>query len=105
MDFVSWYVFILFFDLKKEKLLNQLATFTNKHTKINESSYWLGEAERLRGVIGSVTNRDELRNATDQFQVFTTGVRATGYAAVSTTDDWERCEAGELLWRGFPGSE
>ena len=73
-------------DLKKEKLLNQLTTFTNKHTKINESSYWFGEAERLRGVIGAVTNRDELRNATDQLQVFTSGVRATGYAAVSTTD-------------------
>ena len=73
-------------DLKREKLLNQLTAFTNKHTKINESSYWLGEAERLRGVISSVTNRDELRNATDQLQVFTSGVRATGYAAVSTTD-------------------
>lgn len=73
-------------DLKKEKLLNQLAAFTNKHTKINESSYWLREAERLRGVIGSVTDRNGLRNATDQFQVFTSGVRATGYAAVSTTD-------------------
>ena len=73
-------------ELKKEKLLNQLATFTSKNTKINESSYWLGEAERLRGVIGSVTNRNELRNASDQFQVFTSGVRATGYAAVSTTD-------------------
>lgn len=73
-------------DLKREKLLNQLDTFLNKHTKINESTYWLGEAERLREVIGSVTNRDELRNATDQLQVFTSGVRATGYAAVSTTD-------------------
>lgn len=73
-------------DLKREKLLNQLTAFTNKHTKINESSYWLGEAERLRTVIGSVTNRNELRNATDQLQVFTSGVRATGYAAVSTTD-------------------
>lgn len=73
-------------DLKKEKLLNQLTTFVNKNTKINESAYWLGEAERLRTVISSVTNRDELRNATDQLQVFTTGVRATGYATVSTTD-------------------
>ena len=73
-------------DLKKEKLLNQLTAFLNKNTKINESSYWLGEAERLRGVISSVTNRDELRNATDQLQVFTSGVRATGYAAVSTAD-------------------
>lgn len=73
-------------DLKKEKLLNQLTAFLNKNTKINESSYWLGEAERLRGVISSVTNRDELRNATDQLQVFTSGVRATGYAAVSTSD-------------------
>ena len=73
-------------DLKREKLLNQFATFTNKHTKINESSYWLGEAERIRGVIEAVSNRDELRDATDQFQVFTSGVRATGYAAVSTTD-------------------
>ena len=73
-------------DLKKEKLLNQLTAFTNKNTKITESSYWLGEVERLRGVISSVTDRDSLRNATDQFQVFTSGVRATGYAAVSTTD-------------------
>lgn len=73
-------------DLKREKLLNQLATFTNKHTKINESSYWLGEAERLRGVIEAVSNRNGLRDATDQLQVFTSGVRATGYAAVSTTD-------------------
>lgn len=73
-------------DLKKEKLLNQLTTFTNKYTKINESSYWLGEAERLRGVINSVSNRSELRDATDELQVFTSGVRATGYAAVSTTD-------------------
>ena len=73
-------------DLKKEKLLNQLTTFINKNTKINESSYWLGEAERLRTVISSVSNREELRNATDQLQVFTTGVRATGYATVSTTD-------------------
>ena len=73
-------------DLKREKLLNQLTAFLNKNTKINESSYWLGEAERLRGVISSVTNRDELRNAADQLQVFTTGVRATGFAAVSTSD-------------------
>ena len=85
-DFVNRNPISLNIDLKREKLLNQLTAFTNKHTKINESSYWLGEAERLRGVISSVTNRDELRNATDQLQVFTSGVRATGYAAVSTTD-------------------
>lgn len=85
-EFVSRNPLSLNIDLKKEKLLNQLTAFTNKHTKINESSYWLGEAERLRTVISSVTNRDELRNATDQLQVFTSGVRATGYAAVSTTD-------------------
>lgn len=85
-EFVSRNPISVNIDLKREKLLNQLTAFTNKHTKINESSYWLREAERLRGVIGSVTNRNELRNATDQLQVFTTGVRATGYAAVSTTD-------------------
>lgn len=85
-EFVSRNPISVNIDLKKEKLLNQLAAFTNKHTKINESSYWLREAERLRGVIGSVTDRNGLRNATDQFQVFTSGVRATGYAAVSTTD-------------------
>lgn len=85
-EFVSRNPISVNIDLKKEKLLNQLATFTNKHTKINESSYWLREAERLQNVISSITNRDELRNATDQLQVFTTGVRATGYAAVSTTD-------------------
>lgn len=73
-------------DLKKEKLLNQLATFMNKHTRINESSYWLNEAERVRTVISSISNRTDLRNATDELQVFTSGVRATGYATLSTTD-------------------
>lgn len=73
-------------DLKKEKLQNQLTTFLGKHTKINESSYWINEAERLRTVIGSITNRDQLRSATDQLNVFTSGVRATGYATISTTD-------------------
>lgn len=37
-------------------------------------------------MISSVSNRSELRNATDQLQVFTSGVRAIGYAAQSTTD-------------------
>lgn len=85
-EFVERNPISLNIDLKKEKLLNQLTAFINKNTKINESAYWLGEAERLQTVISSVTNRDELRNATDQLHVFTTGVRATGYAAVSTTD-------------------
>lgn len=73
-------------NLKRDKLQNQLSTFLNRNTKINESSYWLNEADRLRTVIGSVTNREQLRDATDQLGVFTSGVRATGYATVSTTD-------------------
>lgn len=73
-------------NLKKEKLQNQLTTFLNKNTKINESAYWLKEADRLRTVIGTVTNPEQLRTATDQLAVFTSGVRATGYATISTTD-------------------
>ncbi len=73
-------------DLKKEKLMNQLTAFVNKNSKINESSFWLGEVERLRTVIDAVSDPTQLRNATDQFQVFTSGVRATGFAAVSTSD-------------------
>lgn len=73
-------------DVKRDKLLSQLDKFLNKHTKINESAYWLGEAERLQDVIGSVTNQDELRDAEDQLQVFTSGVQTTGYASASATD-------------------
>ncbi len=72
--------------LKKEKLSNQLTSFLNKNTKINESAYWLKEANRIRTVIDSISNRSTLRDARDEFNAFTSGVRATGYAAVSTSD-------------------
>lgn len=71
---------------KKENLIRKLSDFTENNTKINESSYWLGEADRLRELIGSVSNVDELQNATDQLRVFTNGVQETGYATVSTAD-------------------
>lgn len=84
-DYIDRHPLNLNIGLKKEKLSNQLTSFLNKHTKINESAYWLKEANRIRTVIDSISNRSSLRDARDEFNAFTSGVRATGYAAVSTS--------------------
>lgn len=73
-------------DLKREKFLSQLDQFLSKNPKINESADWLREAERLRDVMRSVADQDELTAAADQFKAFTAEVQMTGYAAVSAGD-------------------
>jgi len=73
-------------DLKREKLQNQLTTFLNRNTKIQESEILLNEAGRVKGLIGTVNDRKTLRDATDSFQLFKSEVSATGYATKSTSD-------------------
>jgi len=71
---------------KKNKLDNDLTTYLNKYTKITESSVLMGEANKVRDLIGAITDKKSLRDATDAFQLYRSEVNATGFATKSTTD-------------------
>lgn len=71
---------------KKNKLSNDLISYLNKNTKINESSVLLKEAEKVRELIDAVGDRKTLREATDAFQLYKSQVSATGFATQSATD-------------------
>ena len=71
---------------KKSKLDNDLTTYLNKYTKINESSALLKEADKVRDLIGAVNDNKSLRDATDAFRLYKSEVSATGYATKSTAD-------------------
>ena len=73
-------------EYKKQKLDNDLTTYLNKNTKINESSTLLKEAEKVRELINSVGDKKTLREATDAFQLYKSEVAATGFNTKSTTD-------------------
>ena len=55
---------------KKNKLDNDLASYLNKYTKINESSVLLKESNRVGDLIGAITDKKSLREATDAFQLY-----------------------------------
>ncbi len=71
---------------KKSKLSNDLTSYLNRNTKINESTALLKEAEKVRELIDAVGDRKTLREATDAFQLYKSQVSATGFATQSTTD-------------------
>ena len=71
---------------KKNKLSNDMISYLNRNTKINESSVLLKEAEKVRELIDAVGDRKTLREATDAFQLYKSQVSATGFATQSTTD-------------------
>ena len=71
---------------KKTKLGNDLTTYLNRNTKINESSVLLEEAEKVRELINVINDRKTLREATDAFQLYKSEVSATGFNTKSTTD-------------------
>ena len=73
-------------DSKRSKLDNDLTTYLNKHSKISESSVLLQEADKVRDLIGAITDKKSLREATDAFQLYKSEVNATGYATKSTAD-------------------
>lgn len=73
-------------DSKRSKLDNDLTTYLNRNTKINESSVLLQEADKVRDLIGAITDKKSLREATDAFQLYKSEVNATGYATKSTAD-------------------
>lgn len=73
-------------EIKKEKLNNQLTSYLDKNSKIKESSILVGEADKLNKMISNISDKNSLRNATEQFQLFKSEVTATGFAGRSTTD-------------------
>ena len=73
-------------EYKKNKLNNDLTTYLNKNTKINESSILLEESEKLRDLIDGIDDKKSLTEATDAFRLFKSEVSATGFASKSTVD-------------------
>ena len=71
---------------KKNKLDNDLTTYLNKNTKINESSVLLAESNKVRDLISAINDKKSLREATDAFQLYRSEVSATGFATKSTAD-------------------
>ena len=71
---------------KKSKLDNDLTTYLNRNTKINESSVLLKEANKVRDLIDAITDKRSLTEATDAFRLFKSEVSATGFASKSTAD-------------------
>ena len=74
------------FEAKKEKLNNDLTTFLNKNTKIQESGALTAESQRIRELIDSINDKETLQEATDAFRLYESEVRATGYATKGTAD-------------------
>lgn len=73
-------------EIKKEKLNNQLISYLDKNSKIKESSVLIGEVDKLNKMFSNINDKNSLRNATEQFQLFKSEVVATGFAGQSTTD-------------------
>ena len=71
---------------KKNKLGNDLTTYLNRYTKINESSVLLNEANKVRNLIDAVNDKKSLSEATDAFRLYKSEVSATGFATKSTAD-------------------
>lgn len=73
-------------DSKRSKLDNDLTTYLNRNTKISESSVLLNEANKVRDLIGAITDKKSLREATDAFQLYKSSVASVGFNTKSTTD-------------------
>lgn len=74
------------FENRRNKLDNDLTTYLNKNTKINESSVLLEEADKVRDLIDTITDKKSLTEATDAFRLFKSECAATGYTSKSTAD-------------------
>ncbi|MCM1201397.1 MAG: phage tail tape measure protein [Bacteroides fragilis] len=71
---------------KKNKLDNDLTAYLNRNSKISESRVLLEEADKVRDLIDTVTDKKSLTEATDAFRLFKSEVSATGYTSKSTAD-------------------
>lgn len=74
------------YDIKKQRLQNELTTYLTKNSKIRESSGLLNEADNLKALFDKINDKKSLTEATERFRLYKSEVLATGYAGISTTD-------------------
>lgn len=73
------------YDVKKQRLQNELTTYLSKNSKIRESSGLLNEADNLKTLFSKIDDKKPLAEATERFKLFKSEVQATGYSGISTT--------------------
>ena len=73
------------YDVKKQRLQNELTTYLTKNSKIRESSGLLNESDNLKALFDKINDKKSLTEATEQFRLFKSEVQATGYSGASTT--------------------
>lgn len=74
------------YEMKREKLQNDLTAYLTKNSKIRESSGLLKEADELREVFSLINDKKSSTEAIEKFKLFKSEVQATGHAGLSTTD-------------------
>ena len=74
------------YEIRRNKLDNDLTAYLKRNTKIEESSVLLKEADRVRTLIGAINDKMSLREATDAFQLYKSSVASVGFNTKSTTD-------------------
>ena len=74
------------YEIRRNKLDNDLTAYLKRNTKIEESSVLLKEADRVRTLIGAINDKKSLREATDAFQLYKSSVASVGFNTKSTTD-------------------
>lgn len=74
------------YENRRNKLDNDLTTYLNRNTKIEESATLIKEAENVRTLIGAINDKKSLREATDAFQLYKSSVASVGFNTKSTTD-------------------
>lgn len=74
------------YDVKKQRLQNELTTYLTKNSKIRESSGLLNESDSLKALFDKINDKKSLTEATEQFRLFKSEVQAIGFSGSSTTD-------------------
>lgn len=74
------------YDVKKQRLQNELTTYLTKNSKIRESSGLINESDNLKALFDKINDKKSLTEATERFRLYKSEVLATGYAGISTTD-------------------
>lgn len=74
------------YDVKKQRLKNDLTSYLMKNSKIRESSGLLNEADNLKTLFDQINDKKSFTEATERFRLYKSEVQATGYAGASTTE-------------------
>ncbi len=74
------------YENRRRKLDNDLTSYLNKNTKIEESGVLLKEADKVRDLIGAINDKKSLKEAADAFQLYKSSVSSLGYNTKSTAD-------------------